>query len=205
MWFRSRKMARLVRISVVAASVLFCVAANAQVPTSGNVFFGYSYENAGSSSFDLSNVGRPNLNGWEASLEGRVFHGLGMVADFGEHYGGQSYQSPLPPNGTNGTIKVDGREFTVLFGPRISVPVGKFRPFAEALFGAAHVKTTSTGAVDLFVQPSDTSFATAPGGGLDYKIIKPVAWRFQGDYVQTRFFGTTQNNVRLSTGIVLRF
>ncbi len=48
---------------------------------------------------------------------------------------------------------------------------------------------------------SDTSFATALGGGLDYKIIRPVAWRFQGDYVQTRFFGTTQNNVRLSTGI----
>ena len=52
---------------------------------------------------------------------------------------------------------------------------------------------------------SDTSFATALGGGIDYKIIRPVAWRFQGDYVQTRFFGATQNNVRISTGIVFRF
>ncbi len=52
---------------------------------------------------------------------------------------------------------------------------------------------------------TDFSFATALGGGLDYKIIKPVAWRFQGDYVRTSFFGGTQDNVRISTGIVLRF
>jgi len=75
--------------------------------------------------------------------------------------------------------------------------VGKFRPFAEALFGAGHVSTNGVG--------SDSSFATALGGGLDYRIIRPIAWRFQGDYVQTRFFGNTQNNVRISTGIVLRF
>ena len=76
--------------------------------------------------------------------------------------------------------------------------VGKFRPFAEALFGASHVDVNHG-------IGSDTSFATAIGGGLDYKIIRPLAWRFQGDYVQTRFFGNTQNNVRISTGLVLRF
>jgi len=75
--------------------------------------------------------------------------------------------------------------------------VGRFRPFVEGLFGGAHVNANGGG--------SDTSFATALGGGLDYKIIRPLAWRFQGDYVQTRFFGTTQSNVRLSTGIVFRF
>jgi hypothetical protein len=80
----------------------------------------------------------------------------------------------------------------------VSVSVGKIRPFAEALFGAAHVSVNNGG-------PSDTSFATALGGGIDYRIIRPIAWRFQGDYVQTRFFGATQNNVRFSTGIVLRF
>jgi hypothetical protein len=52
---------------------------------------------------------------------------------------------------------------------------------------------------------ADTEFATAVGGGLDYRIIRPIAWRFQGDYVQTRFSGSTQNNIRLSTGIVVRF
>lgn len=193
---------------IAVFSLVLCAAANAQVPTGGNVFFGYSFENAAASSFDLANLGRPNLNGWEASLEGKVFPLLSVVVDFGGHYGSQSYQTPLPPNGTIGTVDVNGHEFTVLFGPRVSVPVGKFRPFAEALFGAAHINTTSTSSqvlVDNFMQPSDTSFATALGGGLDYKIIKPIAWRLQGDYVQTRFFSTTQNNVRISTGIVFRF
>jgi opacity protein-like surface antigen len=94
-------------------------------------------------------------------------------------------------------LHVSIHETNVIFGPRVGVSVGKMRPFAEALFGASHVNTNGAG--------SDTSFATAIGGGLDYKITKPLAWRVQADYLQTRFFGSTQNNVRISTGIVLRF
>jgi hypothetical protein len=75
--------------------------------------------------------------------------------------------------------------------------VGKFRPFAEVLVGAGHVNAGIAG--------SDTSFASAFGGGVDYRILKPIAWRFQGDYVVTQFFGNTQSNVRVSTGLVLRF
>jgi hypothetical protein len=67
-------------------------------------------------------------------------------------------------------------EHKYLFGPRVSVSVGKIRPFAEALFGAAHVSVSHSG-------PSDTAFATGLGGGIDYRIIRPIAWRFQGDYV----------------------
>jgi hypothetical protein len=43
------------------------------------------------------------------------------------------------------------------------------------------------------------------GGGVDYRIFRPIALRFEGDYLQTRFYSTTQNNLRLSTGIVFRF
>jgi len=43
------------------------------------------------------------------------------------------------------------------------------------------------------------------GGGLDYKIIKGLAWRGQLDFLQTRFYSRTQNNFRFSTGVVLRF
>jgi opacity protein-like surface antigen len=182
---------------IVLALLLFASLASAQVP-SGNVFFGYSYYNT-----DLSSIDRANTNGWEATVEGKVVPFLGFVADFDAHYGSQNFPiCPVVPVGLGGgscaTFNADVTEHNYLFGPRVSVSVGRFRPFAEALFGAAHVDANN-GA------PSDTSFATALGGGLDYKIIKPIAWRFQGDYVQTRFFGTTQNNVRISTGIVLRF
>jgi opacity protein-like surface antigen len=182
--------------TVVLFVLLFASFASAQIPTSGNVFFGYSYYNT-----DLSSIDRANTNGWEASVEGKVIPFLGFVADVDGHYGSQNFPAgcPLGPGGGSGcsTFNASVTEHNFLFGPRVSFSVGKFRPFAEALFGGAHVNGNAGG--------SDTSFATALGGGLDYKIIKPVAWRLQGDYVQTRFFGTTQNNVRLSTGIVFRF
>ena len=65
------------------------------------------------------------------------------------------------------------------------------------MIGASHVNAHTV--------RSDTSFATAVGGGLDFKLIKLVAWRFQGDYVHSHLLNAAQNNVRLSTGIVLRF
>jgi len=66
------------KIAVIAFMFVLCAGlATAQIPTSGNVFFGYSYLNSGLSSLD-----RANANGWEGSLEGRVFPHVGLVADF---------------------------------------------------------------------------------------------------------------------------
>jgi hypothetical protein len=176
---------------------VFATLAAAQVPHA-NVFFGYSYYNT-----DLSSIDRANANGWEASVEGKVIPFLGFVADVDTHYGSQNFPvvcaQPLSGSAVPcGPFNDSFTEHNFLFGPRLSVSVAKFRPFAEALFGGAHVSLNNNGG-------SDTSFATALGGGLDYKIIPLIAWRFQGDYVQTRFFDTTQNNVRISTGLVLRF
>jgi len=170
--------------------------AAAQIPTSGNVFLGYSYENAGSSALNLD-LNRNNLNGWEASLEGKVFPALGIVADFSGHYGSQSF---TPSSGAIGDVipvNVTGHEFEVMFGPRFSVPAGKFRPFAEFEFGVGHMNTNDFG--------SSNAFAMALGGGVDYRIVRIAAWRVEGDYVTTRYFGTSQQNIRLSTGIVVRF
>lgn len=176
--------------------LLWAGLASAQIPTSGNVFFGYSYYNTDLSSYNSSSD-RANTNGWEASAEGKVIPFLGFVADFDSHYSSQNFPAVCALGAVGCTFNAEVTQHNFLFGPRVSMSVGKFRPFAEALFGGAHVNAGVAG--------SDTSFATALGGGLDYKIIRPIAWRLQGDYVQTRFFGATQNNVRLSTGIVLRF
>jgi hypothetical protein len=46
----------------------------------------------------------------------------------------------------------------------------------------------------------------AIGGGMDYEIKQGMSWRIiQGDYLLTRFFSQTQNNGRLSTGVIFRF
>ncbi len=180
------------------AVFLFAGLASAQVP-SGNIFLGYSLENTSPSTIGL-NTNRPNLQGWEGSLEGKWLPWVGIVADFSGHYGSQTFQE-VPPQGPGPiNLKATGHELEAMFGPRVSIPVGKFTPFAEVMGGVAHINIggTSPG-------PSNTSFATALGGGIDYRLIKLFAWRVEGDYITTRFFNSTQNNVRLSTGIVLRF
>ena len=186
------------KVTVVAFTlILFAGLASAQVPTSGNIFVGFSFYSASPSTLDLSSVGRPNMNGWEASLEGKVLPWVGIVADLSGHYGQQNFTEPAPGGDITGTVT--GHETDVMFGPRLSFPIRKFRPFGEALFGVGHVNTGQG------ISTSDTSLATAVGGGLDYRIIRILAVRAEADYVQTRFFNTTQNNFRLSTGLVLRF
>jgi opacity protein-like surface antigen len=143
-------------------------------------------------------LSRPNLQGWDAPLEGKISPWFGLVTDYSNHYGSQSFVE-LTPNGPI-PAKVTGHELEVVFGPRVSVSVGKFTPFAEAMVGVGHISTGGT-----FPGPANTSIATALGGGIDYRLIRPVALRLEGDYVQTRFFSATQNNLRLSTGIVFRF
>jgi opacity protein-like surface antigen len=169
----------------------------AQIPTSGNIFVGYSFENTNWSGID-SSLARPNLHGWKASLEGKVFPHLGIVTDFSSHYGSESFVSESP----NGPVRVNvtGHEWEILFGPRLSIPIGNFTPFAEGMVGVAHIHNGGD-----FPSSSNTSFATALGGGLDYRLIKILAVRLEVDYVGTRFFHTTQNNLRFSPGLVLRF
>jgi opacity protein-like surface antigen len=183
--------------------LLFAGLASAQVPTSGNVFFGYSYYNS------KLVVDRASLNGWEGSIEGKVFPHVGLVADFSGHYGSQDFFAicPLVPVGASGCAITSAatHELNVLFGPRVSFSVGRWTPFGQGLFGVAHISSNGFG--------SDTSFAMALGGGVDYRVVKPVAWRFQLDYMRTQLSldaygfsnGLTQNNFRFSTGAVFRF
>ena len=186
------------------AGVLFLFAglASAQIP-SGNIFLGFSYERTNSTAFSGSNLvtttfSHPNLHGWEASFEGKVLPLVGIVGDVSGHYGSQSFVE-VTPNGPQ-SISVTGHEQEYLVGPRLSVPVGNFTPFAELMVGAAHIHTGGT-----LASPSNTSFAYALGGGLDYRVFRPIALRVEGDYLRTKFFNSRQNNFRLSVGVVFRF
>ena len=184
-------------VAVVVA--FFASLASAQVPTAGNIYLGYAFENTDWTGLD-SSLNRPNLHGWEGSLEGKVFPHVGIVADFSQHFGSQTFTEFTPVGGGPATVKVTGHGWEMLFGPRLSIPVSNFTPFAEVMVGVAHI----THGGDL-PSASNTSFGTAVGGGLDYRIVRPIAWRVEADYLQTRFYSTTQNNLRLSTGVVIRF
>jgi hypothetical protein len=154
----------VVRITFVIA--LLCLlaarAAFGQIPK-GNVFVGYSYARSdvlpASNPTIMPSVVRANLNGWDGSLEGKVFPFVGIVVDISSQYGGQDFRFaceaiPSPP--CAGEAHVNSTLHNYLFGPRISVSVGKFTPFAHALFGASHISTTGSG-----FSNSDTSFSEA--------------------------------------------
>ncbi len=142
-----------------------------------NVFGGYSY---------LRFRGTPagNYNGWHfaGQYKFRKFHWLGAVADVNGVYGS--------PTGVSSTVH------TYLFGPQVSYP-WKISPFAHALFGAGHFSQGSFGS---------TSLSEGYGAGIDTKIFPRISWRIlEGDVIHTHFFGTTQDDLRFSTGIVVHF
>ena len=178
---------------IVGAAVLWVIfpaLVCAQIPKA-NVFVGYSFLSA-----DIPNSShRKSLNGWEASLEGKVLPFLGIVADGSGDYGSTEIPvCPLPPGG-GGCAPVSGSLYTALFGPRASASIHGIRPFAHVLVGAGVLGGVS----------SEVSFASAFGAGMDLKIAPIIGWRFQGDYIHTHFAGNSQGHGRFSTGIVLRF
>ena len=170
--------------TVLLLSTLLGSAAWAQIPTKGNVFFGYSYERSAIAVNDTT-----NMNGWDATLEGKFLPWIGLVLDIDGHYGSHNF---------NGT-PADVTGHNVLFGPRVSVQVRRFRPFGEFLFGVGHMSLSNG------ISNSDTSFANGAGGGLDYQIAGSLTFRGQLDWINTRFFGQGQNGVRFSTGVAVHF
>lgn len=142
-----------------------------------------------------------NLNGWNFSGQYKFLPFLGAVADF---------------NGTYGTLDgVGTREHTFLFGPQVSLPA-RVSPFAHALFGVAEESQDPIRPPPCPVGPipctvfsslgADRSFATAVGGGIDVKLVPFVKLRLvQFDYVRTQLHGATQNQPRVSAGVVIHF
>lgn len=160
--------------------------------TKGNVFFGYSFERTPVVSNDTINT-----NGWDASLEGKIFPFVGLVADIDGHYGSGTFAEACSLTCTYSGADVSEHNF--LFGPRVSFQVKGVRPFAEFLVGGSHISRSNG------ISDSNTSFANAAGGGLDYRVAGPVSVRAQLDWIETRFYGNTQNGVRFSTGIAFHF
>jgi outer membrane protein OmpA-like peptidoglycan-associated protein len=117
-----------------------------------------------------------------------------------EQVGGLSYNRNV-----NGT-PLHGGMTTVMAGPRLNLRRDYLIPFAEFLVGAGHVGVPFTGT------ESQTSFSLVAGGGVDLVLTRNIAWRFaEIDYLMTNFSGPSlggnsrQDNLRLGTGIVLRF
>jgi opacity protein-like surface antigen len=155
------------------------------------------------------------LNGGSTSLAFNFNRYLGIVGDFGglndSRLEFRGAGSPSTVESSSGTV------FTYLLGPRLSYRrFDRFTPFAQALFGGIHASdvTLSSGCTGAgcTLLPSENSFAFTAGGGLDFRLHHHLALRLiQAEYLMTRFDNLdtgstgTQNDLRLSTGLVFRF
>ncbi|MGA7568454.1 MAG: hypothetical protein WBW53_20545 [Terriglobales bacterium] len=90
----------------------------AQIPTKGNVFFGYSYDHTAISQGDSG-----SLNGWDASLEGKMAPFIGLVLDIDGHYGSRTYPAVCNGPSCPPTVTANIAAYNVLFGPRVSVSI----------------------------------------------------------------------------------
>jgi len=177
-------------VCLLAFLSLTAAATFAQDTPKLDVFVGYSYFRDNPST---SGVPSFNLHGGSASAAYNVNNWLSAVADFGGYHANNILGS-----GVDGTLS------TYLFGPRISYRKHeRFTPFAQTLFGVAH-SSVSFGS-------TSNAFAASFGGGVDMKLSHRFSWRpAQVEYLLTRFPETTtsretQNNLRVSTGLVFHF
>ena len=168
----------------LAIACLLALPVFAQENYKAEIFGGYQYTRVNPG----SGMSGENFNGWNAAVTGNVNSWFGITGDIS---GGYKDFSGL-------NVKVHN----FLFGPTLSYnKAEKVKPFAHVLFGVSHASAGFLG-----VSASENAFAMALGGGLDVGVHKNVAIRLgQFDYVMTRFDSETQNNFRLSTGIVFRF
>lgn len=178
------------RKAAVWALVAFvlCPLASAQnllkAPTV-DVFAGYSYLRFDSKPLGFSD--QLNLNGWNFELAlPYIYQGLGAVADVSANYGHE----------------LSAYNFSI--GPQYTVDVKNFRVFGHLLYGRSRDRLSFPGSSQL--EPSNLARNISLGGGIDIPIGGRLSWRaVQGDYMFGKNFGGSQRNVRLSTGLVIRF
>lgn len=168
------------RVSVgLVAVILFAMSANAA--PNATIFGGYQYTHLGDTNVSITggnlfSGSGINANGWNAALTGGVSRWLGIRADVSA-----AYFSPF-------------NFYTITFGPEISAPIPIVRPFAHALFGVAKLSAFGVNSND---------FEAMIGGGVDLG-HRVLAWRAAQLDWMSKGIGTN-NNFRISTGLVLRF
>lgn len=168
---------------LLAILTLGSLFATAQSASKFDVFGGYSYFNGSTS----GTTGRYSLNGWNAQGTYNLNHWLGATADFGGYYG-----SPF---------SLSTNDYSFLFGPTVSLRTPRFTPYVHALFGVDRAHQSLLGG-----SVTDSAFAMAVGGGLDVPVKGRLSVRAaQVDWLRTDHFSTSQNNLRVSTGLVFRF
>jgi hypothetical protein len=166
--------------SVVIAASSFSLG---QVAPRWEVFGGYAYRNVDSTTFGF--VNRSNLNGFDAEGTFNITPRWGVTADVGGQYGSQM------------TV------YNFLIGPQYALRRDKSKFFVHGLFGKAQDRVNITTPISSHFE--SVGRAIGAGGGYDLDLTPRFTFRVQADFLRTDTFGTTQNDIRASTGLVFHF
>jgi hypothetical protein len=165
--------------SIMATSSLSA----AQESPRWEVFGGYSFRRLDSTTFGFAE--HSNLNGWNAEGAFNITTSWSAVADVSGSYGSQL------------------TAITYMIGPQYSWRRQKSKFFAHAFLGKEQTRVDiSTSLRNGF---ESVGRAYAAGGGYDLDLTPRFTFRVQGDYLNTNTFGATQNDIRVSTGLVFHF
>jgi opacity protein-like surface antigen len=149
-------------------------------------YFGYSFMNAGTSGLSS----RQNVSGLEASAAVHLNRWLAGEASLGAYY--KTLQ--IINVGTFGF-----HDFLVMGGPRVNF----HKAFFHALVGMDHL-AGSTNFYAVNGTATDNALAAAVGGGVQWNVTRQFAVRAASDYVMSRFEGLSQNNIRVTLGLVFQ-
>ncbi len=178
------------------------------------LFLGYSYLRAVPTYATGNRL--VHMNGGSASIAFNFNRYLGIVGDFGG-FADSELNLTGPGVATPHVSDSGGQAYTYLAGPRLSLRGERFTPFVQVLAGSIHATPVvidheiCTGSASCTPLPSQNAFAMTAGAGLDIGLTRHIAFRaVQAEYLMTRFpnpttqVGTSQNDIRLSSGIVFR-
>jgi hypothetical protein len=238
---KREKIMKTTKMLVLGIAVLLAGTCFAQEYSKFEASVDYSYARWNPSNFPSGTIPGTNqkfgnghsLNGGGGTFVYNINRWIGIKADL-QGYGSHGTSSFLIPPGNpvlpkGGAFSVSGNLFTYTFGPEVKLRAGRFNPYFQTLFGAAHsnvyknldsaicvsqpiVGGSSTCATtSAFRNPSSNAFAMVLGGGIDITLTKMVTFRAgEIDYLLTRF-GTSnfsvgnQNGLRVVTGFVFTF
>ncbi|HVP50433.1 MAG TPA: outer membrane beta-barrel protein [Candidatus Bathyarchaeia archaeon] len=206
---------------LIAVALMCTMTAFAQDVPKFEVAGGYSYVNFHPG---LSQITSQNFNGGGGAFVYNITPLIGIKADFMGYAVGTGWTKKLIDAGYPVTGSASGNMFTYMFGPQFKLHTGRYQPFAEALFGAAHSNGYGTALYCISGNDSascnlkngngnNNAFAMAYGGGLDIKMSNRIQLRpVEVDYLYTNFssnhvahISNSQNSFRYFAGVNFTF
>jgi hypothetical protein len=144
---------------------------------------------------------REGFNGVEAFVKGNVSRYVGLKGSYSFHR--KSFEIDGGTPATSFDVDADLHQFLGGVEFKDNAKETKVKPFAHVLAGVAHARADVESVTDF--NESETGFAAAIGGGVDFKLSDRVDLRaIQFDYNPNRAEGQTSHNFRIGIGLIFR-